>query len=299
MDGPGAAVVDGMLYINSGYGGFVGRPGNVLLAFGVDFSSALRDKQATVERAMRTIKALAVVMTVKLLASATSRARARRAGSRAARGTGAERPIVGSGQLLQPDRRRPRQGDRVLPRRHRPRRHRGAGQRRREPGAAEHVRLARRADPLVDRPAAGDAHGRRDRRRSRRPAARALERRIQDTGAFTLIVVVRDIDAAFASVKQVGAPVVTSGGVPVSFGTSPKVRAVIVKDPDGHFVELTQPDPLPPATAPDPPNVIGVRVRLTVEDAEKAMRLYWDALGTRGLTPGSSTATKPCSICWA
>jgi len=36
MDGPGAAVSDGMLYINSGYGGLVGRPGNVLLAFGVD-----------------------------------------------------------------------------------------------------------------------------------------------------------------------------------------------------------------------------------------------------------------------
>jgi polyvinyl alcohol dehydrogenase (cytochrome) len=36
MDGPGAAVVDGMLFINSGYGGIVGRPGNVLLAFGVD-----------------------------------------------------------------------------------------------------------------------------------------------------------------------------------------------------------------------------------------------------------------------
>src|SRR6185369_4987911 len=100
-----------------------------------------------------------------------------------------------------------------------------------------------------------------------------LDRRIQDTGAFTLIVVVRDVDAAFARVKQLGAPVVTSGGVPVSFGTSPKVRAVIVKDPDGHFVQLTQPDPVPPATVPDPPNVIGVRVRLTVEDAEKAMQL--------------------------
>jgi len=36
MDGPGAAVSDGMLYVNSGYGGLVGRPGNVLLAFGVD-----------------------------------------------------------------------------------------------------------------------------------------------------------------------------------------------------------------------------------------------------------------------
>ena len=36
MDGPGAAVVDGMLYINSGYISLIGRPGNVLLAFGVE-----------------------------------------------------------------------------------------------------------------------------------------------------------------------------------------------------------------------------------------------------------------------
>jgi polyvinyl alcohol dehydrogenase (cytochrome) len=34
MDGPGAIVADGMLYFNSGYGGFGRRDGNVLLAFG-------------------------------------------------------------------------------------------------------------------------------------------------------------------------------------------------------------------------------------------------------------------------
>ena len=49
---------------------------------------------------------------------------------------------------------------------------------------------------------------------------------------------------------------------------------------------------MPPATVPDPPNVIGVRVRLTVEDAEKAMQLYWDALGIRGLTPGTFNSDK-------
>jgi polyvinyl alcohol dehydrogenase (cytochrome) len=36
MDGPGAVVADGMLYSNSGYVSLIGRPGNVLLAFGVD-----------------------------------------------------------------------------------------------------------------------------------------------------------------------------------------------------------------------------------------------------------------------
>jgi polyvinyl alcohol dehydrogenase (cytochrome) len=36
MDGPGPVVAGGMLFVNSGYGGIVGRPGNVLLAFGLD-----------------------------------------------------------------------------------------------------------------------------------------------------------------------------------------------------------------------------------------------------------------------
>ncbi len=35
MDGSGPVVVDGMLFVNSGYGGLLGVPGNVLLAFGL------------------------------------------------------------------------------------------------------------------------------------------------------------------------------------------------------------------------------------------------------------------------
>lgn len=36
MDGPGPVVAGGRLYVTAGNGGFVGRPGNVLLAFGVE-----------------------------------------------------------------------------------------------------------------------------------------------------------------------------------------------------------------------------------------------------------------------
>ncbi len=36
LEGGGAVVVDGMVFFNSGWGGFVGNPGNVLLAFGLD-----------------------------------------------------------------------------------------------------------------------------------------------------------------------------------------------------------------------------------------------------------------------
>lgn len=36
IQGPGPAIAGGMMYLNSGYGAFGGRPGNVLLAFGVE-----------------------------------------------------------------------------------------------------------------------------------------------------------------------------------------------------------------------------------------------------------------------
>jgi polyvinyl alcohol dehydrogenase (cytochrome) len=36
MIGPGPAIAGGMIFVNSGYGAFGGRAGNVLLAFGLD-----------------------------------------------------------------------------------------------------------------------------------------------------------------------------------------------------------------------------------------------------------------------
>jgi catechol 2,3-dioxygenase-like lactoylglutathione lyase family enzyme len=118
-------------------------------------------------------------------------------------------------------------------------------------------------------------------------AGKPLERRVQDSGAFTLIVLVRDLDAAFARMKALGTPMVTKGGAPIAVpGGANKTRAVIMKDPDGHFVELVQPDPMPQTTAPATSNVIEVRVRLTVNDVDQASRLYRDALGLAVRAPG-------------
>ena len=36
IDGSPLIVVDGMIYVNSGYGGIAARPGNVLLVFAVE-----------------------------------------------------------------------------------------------------------------------------------------------------------------------------------------------------------------------------------------------------------------------
>jgi catechol 2,3-dioxygenase-like lactoylglutathione lyase family enzyme len=107
-----------------------------------------------------------------------------------------------------------------------------------------------------------------------------LDRSLQDPGAFMLIVLVRDIDAALVKVKAVGAPVLTRGGMAMTVpGGAHPARMAVVKDPDGHFVELAQLDPAPETQAPASANVIGVRVRLIVDDVDKAMHLYRDALG--------------------
>ncbi len=44
MQGPGPTIAGGMLYTNAGYGGFGGRPGNVLLAFAPDFDTSVVEK---------------------------------------------------------------------------------------------------------------------------------------------------------------------------------------------------------------------------------------------------------------
>jgi len=109
-----------------------------------------------------------------------------------------------------------------------------------------------------------------------------VERRMQDPGAVTLLATVRDLDATFARLKRLGAPVVSRGGEPVHVGQgAQQARIVVVKDPAGHFVELVQYDQPQPSQTPATASVTDVRVRLTVDDVDQAMRLYRDALGLK------------------
>jgi catechol 2,3-dioxygenase-like lactoylglutathione lyase family enzyme len=108
-------------------------------------------------------------------------------------------------------------------------------------------------------------------------------RGVQDPGAMTLVTTVRDLDGAFARLKQLGAPVVTRSGAPIKVGTVG--RMVVVKDPAGHFIEIVQPEKLTDAQAAATGNVVGVRVRFTVRDVESALQLYRDALGFHELAP--------------
>lgn len=114
--------------------------------------------------------------------------------------------------------------------------------------------------------------------------------RNQDPGAATLVLTVRDLDRALAAVKKSGATVVTVGGEPLSLGG--KTRSIFVRDPDGMFVELFQPDPLPATSAPAGSNVIGGRFAMTVKDTEKTLDFYRNVLGFDP-KPGGEFAANP------
>jgi catechol 2,3-dioxygenase-like lactoylglutathione lyase family enzyme len=96
--------------------------------------------------------------------------------------------------------------------------------------------------------------------------------RLQDPGAILLRLMLRDLDPVMARVKQSKTPVVTTGGEPVN-------HEVIIRDPDGIFVRLTQMDSAPTTTAPVSANVIGAGFGVTIGDTEKSMQVYRSVLG--------------------
>ena len=98
--------------------------------------------------------------------------------------------------------------------------------------------------------------------------------RVQDPGTTTLVLLVRDLEAAARALPPAArepARRVTAYG-----GTA---TAMTVTVPGAHLVELLQLDPIPQTTAAADANIIGAWVRVTVEDLERTTRLYRDAFG--------------------
>lgn len=120
-----------------------------------------------------------------------------------------------------------------------------------------------------------------------------VQPRLQDPGAVRLILIVRDLDTLLAHLKTRGVPVVTTGGVPVNVNLpGSKGRAVIVKDPDGFFIELRQPESLPETNAPAGSNIVDARFALTINDTERTMNLYRDLLSFKPEVGGTFITDK-------
>lgn len=107
----------------------------------------------------------------------------------------------------------------------------------------------------------------------RKPA----QAKFTDPGAGSLILGVRDIDSVLAAAKKANAVIVTTGGVPVEIQTaSGKSKSIVIRDPDGFFLQLVQ-------RAPEPgtPDAIvnAVVVAYTMEDATKTLNFYSGMMG--------------------
>ena len=123
---------------------------------------------------------------------------------------------------------------------------------------------------------------------------KAVRPNLQDIGAATLVLQVRDIDKAVAKLKLSGAPIVTIGGAPINPTGNPvsKVREIVIRDPDGFFVELQQPDPLPASAANATGDILGASVNLAIEDSAKTVAFFRDAIGFSA-RPTGALGTNP------
>jgi catechol 2,3-dioxygenase-like lactoylglutathione lyase family enzyme len=115
----------------------------------------------------------------------------------------------------------------------------------------------------------------------RKPARAAYA----DPGAASMVLYVRDLDAAVANAKKANAPIVTTGGAPVEIATAKgKARSILLRDPDGFFIQLVQETP-----APDAPegNVHRVSLAYTMESAEATAKFYGGMMGIELMGPSA------------
>jgi len=123
----------------------------------------------------------------------------------------------------------------------------------------------------------------------RKPARAAYT----DPGAASIVLYVRDLDAAVANAKKANAPIVTTGGAPVEITTARgKARSIVLRDPDGFFVQVIQETPAP--GAPEG-NVHRVSLAYTMESAEATSKFYNGLMGLE-LTGPSTFSKDPATL---
>ncbi len=114
---------------------------------------------------------------------------------------------------------------------------------------------------------------------------KAAQAKYTDPGAASIVLYVRDIDAVVANAKKANATLVTTGGAPVEITTAKgKARSIVLRDPDGFFVQVVQETPT--AGAPES-NVQRVSLAYTMESAEATSKFYTGLLGVELTGPSA------------
>lgn len=113
-----------------------------------------------------------------------------------------------------------------------------------------------------------------------------------DPGAASIVFYVRDIDGALANAKKANAPIVTTGGAPVEIATATgQARSILLRDPDGFFIQLIQ---APPSAGAPEGNVHRVSLAYTMENADATRAFYTGKLGIE--LAGASAYSKDPAI---
>ena len=118
-------------------------------------------------------------------------------------------------------------------------------------------------------------------------ALKPQQLRIQDPGEIMLAFNVRDFDTKLANAKKMGLQVVSKNGEPyVSEGRGGPNKAVMLRDPNGFIVELTD-VAFNPATAASAPagGITNVAIWFTVADLAQTVNFYNKAFGMTLATP--------------
>jgi catechol 2,3-dioxygenase-like lactoylglutathione lyase family enzyme len=103
---------------------------------------------------------------------------------------------------------------------------------------------------------------------------KAGQAKYTDPGAASIVFYVRDLDAIVANAKKANAVIVTTGGAPVALASGK--RSIIIRDPDGFFVQLVEE---PPAANAPAGNVHRVSLAYTMESAEATLKFYNGMMG--------------------
>jgi catechol 2,3-dioxygenase-like lactoylglutathione lyase family enzyme len=115
--------------------------------------------------------------------------------------------------------------------------------------------------------------------------------RVSDPGAGTLILRVRDLNNVVDAAKNSGAEIVTPSGAPVQLRTTAVgTRAILMRDPDGYFVEGEEVSPS--NGSPSHGNVQSAGMRFAMADRNATLKFYSDLLGLK-LTGGTEFQVNP------
>jgi predicted enzyme related to lactoylglutathione lyase len=119
---------------------------------------------------------------------------------------------------------------------------------------------------------------------------RPQQPRIQDPGQIMLAMNVRDLDAKLAAAKKLGLQVLTKDGEPfVSEGRNGgRNRAVMIQDPTGFIVELTDNAGGPNAPAAGSGPITSVAIFVTVQDLAQTVNFYNKVFGFNMPAPAAA-----------